>query len=155
MPAAPGAPGAAKEKHGVLDDRWQRAVADAAFTWPAADDGGGAGVSHYLLYWGPSPSGSGTLSVTLPAYTPPPVPAPGISYLRAAAVDAAGNAGPWTRLFTFRYDNASPTNPTRATEDHGVPSNTWQRAVSAPSFHWSGATDAHSGVEGDLVYWGV
>jgi RHS repeat-associated protein len=55
-----------------------------------------------------------------------------------------------------QMDNLPPTNPTAATETHGIPSGTWQKDVGAPSFTWSGASDpGGSGVAGYEVYWGA
>jgi hypothetical protein len=63
----------------------------------------------------------------------------------------------WSTIFTFRYDNEAPSNPSApATESHGVESGVGQSAVTSPSFTWSGADDGSgSGIDGYYVYFGL
>lgn len=55
---------------------------------------------------------------------------------------------------TIVLDRVVPTNPTGCTEAGGATSDTWQNTVSNPSFTWSGADDATSGVGRYYYYWG-
>jgi hypothetical protein len=70
--------------------------AQLALAWGAAADSGGSGIVGYRLYLGPSPDGAGDWFVPGPSVS---VDRPqGDAFFRAQAVDAAGNAGPWTTI---------------------------------------------------------
>ena len=66
------------------------------------------------------------------------------SQAKTATALAGGPAGTQTV-------QAMPTNPTSATETHGVASDSWQNTVSDPAFRWN----AVSGAAGYYVYWGT
>jgi chitodextrinase/uncharacterized protein YdeI (BOF family) len=55
----------------------------------------------------------------------------------------------------FTIDATPPSNPTACSETHGAANNVWQRTISDPAFTWSGAADAHAGVEGYYWYFGT
>jgi V8-like Glu-specific endopeptidase len=152
---APTNPTSVSESGGAANNTWQNSVSDPNFTWSGASDGSGSGVHHYNYYWGTSSSGTSTNQLTSPGYNPPAVSSPSTNYLRVNTIDEVGNQAAWTTLFTFRYDATAPSNPTSASETHGVQNNTWQTAVNNPSFTWSGASDGSgSGVSRYYVYFG-
>ena len=151
---APSNPTSTTETHGATDDTWQDSVSDPAFTWSGASDTG-SGVARYYVYWGDNPSGTSSNHTTSASYDPP-VSNNGIYYLRVETKDNAGNTAGWTTLFTFKFDDTAPSNPTSATEIHGAPNGSWQNSVSDPAFTWSGTSDGSgSGVAGYYVYWGT
>jgi len=92
--------GAAVELSGAPNDAWQAAVSDPSFDWQSLATT--AGAARYLVYFGPDPTGVSETTVDAPRYDPPAVQS-GSYYLRVAAVTEAGQAGPWTTLFVFRY----------------------------------------------------
>ena len=53
-------------------------------------------------------------------------------------------------------DNNAPSNPTICNQVNGTTViDQWQKIVNNPSFNWTGASDAHSGVDGYYYYWGT
>ncbi|RKY26552.1 MAG: hypothetical protein DRP79_04660, partial [Planctomycetota bacterium] len=151
VPGAPSRP--ATEAGGAQDGVWQGSVSAPSFTWGGATDAH-SNVAGYEVYWGTNPAGEPVTFTVSSSYTPPPVTANGVYYLRVRAVDGAGNKSPVATLFDFRYDSTPPTNPNTVDEGQGTASGLWT-AVSEPEFWWGGAHDALSDVVGYRVYWGM
>jgi hypothetical protein len=148
--ALPPNPSTATETNGATDDTWQKTISDPAFTWTAV-----VGAEGYYVYWGTSASGTSTDTTPTASYDPAAV-ADGTYYLRVRTKFAGGISNPdWTTIFTFRYDNTVPNNPSSATETNGATDSTWQNTISNPAFTWSGASDDHSGIVNYDVYWGM
>ncbi|MBK8046506.1 MAG: hypothetical protein IPK16_04845 [Anaerolineales bacterium] len=61
------------------------------------------------------------------------------------AVDRGGNQSA-TQRQTFRIDRTPPAQPTGGSETGGVPNDTWQKIVNAPTFTWNPAPDTGSGI---------
>jgi hypothetical protein len=121
-----------------------------SFTWVPAVDTGGSGIRGYNIYWGDSSSGAGSTLQTAVSWTAPAnLTSAGVYYLRAQAVDNAGNVGEWKTVLTYRFDNTSPSVPGGGAEI-GYTNNT----DPAP-FVWSESTDTGSGVKGYYIYWGT
>jgi hypothetical protein len=75
-------------------------------SWQPPQDRGGSGVLGYRLYFGADSNGESdwyelTTSVTVD-------PLPGHYVFRVQAVDAAGNAGPWSTVFQFTRPEPLP-----------------------------------------------
>lgn len=90
-------------------------AAAVTFTWLPASDGNGSGVSYYMCQIGSAPGASdifngnaGGLSKTVNA------PAGSTLYCRVQAVDAVGNAGPWSASSAGSHLNAPPSTPSVA-----------------------------------------
>jgi len=75
-------------------------------------------------------------------------------YLHVQGYNGEGVTNGTLDLGPFKYDGTPPLNPTSAVETNGAESEVWQSTVSDPSFTWSGASDAMSGVADYLVYFG-
>jgi hypothetical protein len=75
-------------------------------------------------------------------------------YLHVQGYNGEGVTNGTLDLGPFKYDGTPPLNPTSAVETNGAESEVWQSTVSDPSFTWSGASDATSGVADYLVYFG-
>jgi hypothetical protein len=154
--AAPTNPTVVAETHGATDNAWQTTIADPAFTWSGASDSD-TGVKGYYWYFGsnaadvPTTWLTHTGVATATQSVDPAAVSDGTYYLRVKTVDNAGNQSAPATLFTFKYDAAAPVNPNVITETYGAQSGVAQATVGDPSFTWSGATDATSGV----VYYGV
>jgi len=132
---------------------WQNTCGDASFTWSGASDAT-SGVSGYYVYFGMDTAGTASTFQTSAAYDPPAISASGAYHLRVATRDNAGNTAPWATLFTLRFDNTLPQNPTAAMATSGaITSGVWQNTLSAPVFNWAGS-DLHSGLNGYSVYFG-
>ncbi|MEI7899839.1 MAG: PQQ-binding-like beta-propeller repeat protein [bacterium] len=73
------------------------------------------------------------------------------------AEDELGNEDATPASQAFTVDASPPANPTDCTETWGAAYYTWQSAVSAPAFTWSGASDGvyGSGVDGYYWYFGT
>ncbi len=159
----PTPPSNANELNGVVNDQWQKAVGAPpapvpAFQWQPGNDAT-SGLLQHELYFGDNADGADIQKFVLPneAATWTPLPAgvrTGTWYLRARTRDKANNVSAWVTLFTFRYDNTPPTNPTTATHAANLANNTWQRISSTPDFTWPAATDEGSGIQGYRLYWG-
>lgn len=159
----PTPPSNANELNGVVNDQWQKAVGAPpapvpAFQWQPGSDAT-SGLFQHELYFGDNADGADIQKFVLPteAATWTPLPAgvrTGTWYLRARTRDKANNVSDWVTLFTFRYDNTPPTNPTTATHAANLANNAWQRTRSTPDFTWPAATDEGSGIQGYRLYWG-
>ncbi len=136
--APPLNPTSAVETGGAVDDQWQAAVSDPAFTWSGASDAE-SGIAGYLVYFGSDESATSETFVTDAAYDPAAV-STGTYYLRVRAKDNAGNlADEWETIFTFKYDSSAPDAP--VVNDDG------QYTGSSSTLHGSwNATDADSGI---------
>ncbi len=137
---------------GVISGTWST-KSSLNFTWAATD--AGQGVDHYEVYFGLDPAG--TTAVTIPehegVYTAH-MADQGLHYLRLRAVDGMGHQSEWITAFIVGYDTEAPSAPTSVTAPTGVEDGVPQSAVNAPTFTWSGASDAGSGIAGYLVYFG-
>ncbi len=80
----------------------------------------------------------------------------GVHSVQIRAVNTVSNTGVST-TDTVTIDTIPPTNPTLVNSGcvTATVSNVWQNSCSDPSFTWSGATDATSGVSGYQYYWGT
>lgn len=156
----PSVPGSATETHGVVSEQWQKSVNIPEFVWGASTDAT-SGLHSYELYFDTNKDSVDELSV-------PPLPATadrrwipkpnGVRtdtyYFRARSRDNAGNYSDWTPLFTFRFDNTPPPNPTSASHAAKLISESWQRTTSSANFTWTVPSDEGSGVKGYYIYWG-
>jgi hypothetical protein len=142
----PGAPGGPAEAHDVPSGVWQEAVSRPAFTWDPADDAT-SGVWIYRVSWGD------TLALTTTASFTPSAVATGVYTLTIRAVDRAGNQGPATVSYVFRYDGSPPHAP-QIQHRAGVLSGVCQNQVRRADFAWPTPQDAGSGVAGYRLYWG-
>lgn len=121
-------------------------------TWAGATDGG-SGVDGYSLGWTQSatttPDDTKDAEETAEAETSPSL-ADGEWWFHLRTLDNAGNWSPVVHLGPFRVDRAIPVNPTLDSPSHtpGAWSNDATVEVS-----WSGASDAHSGVDGFSYAW--
>jgi hypothetical protein len=155
----PTLPAAANETNGTPNDTWQKTHNIPTFTWNAPTDAL-SGLDRYQLYFGTNPVGT-TVHRTLAPATPrtwTPQPAgvrTGAYYLRIRAKDKAGNWTPWTTIFTYRFDNTPPHNPSGVEHaEKDVFSTVWQNYTREADFSWPVPYDAGSGVKGCDVYWG-
>ncbi|MCE1253094.1 MAG: hypothetical protein LWX83_06040 [Anaerolineae bacterium] len=130
-----------------LSGQWQKESDTVAFTWDPVP-----GASGYRVYWGTNPSGTTSTapvaSTSYPVSGSLTVPSETTYYLRIRTRFSNGMERPeFTTVYTMRYDNTAPTNPTSASETHGVSNNTWQSEVKSPSFTVSGGSDGGSGIQ--------
>ena len=126
---------------------------NANFTWSGAADAH-SGVSGYYYYWGTSSTGNPTVWTTTAGYNPGAISSGNTYYLRVKTKDNAGNVSSAKTLFALKYDGSAPTNPTSVNPGCTATDNVWG-VCSDPSFTWSGASDAESGVKGYYYYWGA
>ncbi len=144
-------PSSARELNGVTNNTWQNTVNNPNFAWdPKADATG------YYVYFGSDSNGTSSEFTEDPAFDPDVVTT-GTYYMRVRTRYGDVEMSSWSTLFTFRYDNEAPSNPSApATEANGVESGVGQNTVTSPSFTWSGASDGSgSGVDGYYVYFGL
>ncbi|PKN94694.1 MAG: hypothetical protein CVU44_02475 [Chloroflexi bacterium HGW-Chloroflexi-6] len=145
-----------RETNSPPNNVWQNTHNIPTFAWDAATDNL-SGVRGYQLYFGSDPNGIGYTNVLASeplTWKPFPAGVPtGTYYLRARTQDVAGNWTSWATLFTFRYDNTPPENPSDVTHAAGI-STDWQKATSLADFSWSVAHDEGSGIAGYYIYWG-
>jgi len=149
--SAPSNPTSASDINSIPNGTWQNANGDPNFTWSGASDGTGTGIDYYNIYWGTNSSGTSTTATVYDpttAYDPAPVSS-GTYYLRIQTVDLMGNAAGWNTLFTLKFDNEEPTDPSGVTELVGDPNHP------TPSFSWTGSSDTHSGILRYEIYWGT
>ncbi len=153
----PSPPAGIVESNGVTHDVWQRDHNAPTFTWEASNDAT-SGVWGYQLYFGKDPQGINyhTFTADQPrVWTPQPGGVhTGVYYLRGRARDVAGHWSAWTDLFTFRYDETPPENPTNVTHATGITNTVWQRLTNSADFSWPVPHDEGSGIRGYHVYWG-
>jgi len=104
--------GEAIELHGVQSNFSQSIVFDPTFEWTVYADQpqtSNSGLARYDLYWGIDPSETTVTNTTItPSFDPPQLSSAGTYYLRAKAVDNAGNETAWKTLFTFIYTGVPP-----------------------------------------------
>jgi hypothetical protein len=144
-------PSSARELNGVSNNTWQNSENNPNFEWdPKADATG------YYVYFGSNADGTSSEFTEDPAFDPDVVTT-GTYYMRVRTRYGEVEVSSWSTIFTFRYDNEAPSNPSApATESHGVESGVGQSAVTSPSFTWSGADDGSgSGIDGYYVYFGL
>ena len=133
---------------------WQNSISDPNFTWTGASDV--SGIAGFYYYFDTNSGGTSSSYTTSWGYNPSGVSS-GTYYMRVQTVDGAGNSASWTTLYIFKYDGTSPSDissPCVQTVP-STTSNVWQNSVSDPSFTWSVANDAHSGINGYYYYWGT
>ncbi|MHC1730436.1 MAG: Ig-like domain repeat protein [Bacteroidales bacterium] len=148
----PTAPTTGIDGNGVLSDTWT-ALKDPYFTWEAGTDTL-SGVAGYNYYFGNDPGGTANNFRSTPDVDPRALTETGKYYLRAQSKDRAGNYSEWKTVFTYAYDGTAPSEPSGATEVHGITSGTWQNMVTEPEFNWIPSTDAESGQKEYYVYFG-
>jgi V8-like Glu-specific endopeptidase len=92
----------------TVSDQWQKIVNNPSFNWTGASDAH-SGVEGYYYYWGPSSVGTSLAYTTSRDYDPPEINA-GTYYLRVQTRDIVGNLAPWATIYTFKYDDTSPSS---------------------------------------------
>jgi len=133
---------------------WQGTVNNPAFEWSEGVDNDSE-IEGYYIYWGEESEGTSAYFTSETNFTPSIVDS-GIYYLRIQTQDNIGNVASWSTLYTFKYDGTPPINPLICYQTMGnTETNVWQGDTNDPFFIWSGASDAHTGVEGYYVYWGI
>ena len=164
-PTAPaGAWRTASKTDGITNDSWQSDDDTPYFEWSGASDTGSS-VAGYSIYWGNSASGEpGTSQEQVgTSYGEISSTGDGTFYLRARTFDSYGNYTSALTLFTFKYDNTAPSNPTapasawRTTgKTNAITNDTWQNDDNDPYFEWTGSSDGSgSGIAGYSLYWGM
>ncbi len=113
----------------------------------------GSGVRGYKVAWDQNPPGGSEIagasgSVNLSGA------GQGQHTLYIQAWDNVGNASTVTAIGWFGYDTVAPAAPTQAAAGCAAQSNVWQNSCADPSFTFSGASDATSGIAGYQLYWG-
>ncbi len=147
----PSTPAGVRETNGLPDDTWQNYQSTYDFAWdPSSDEG--SGMQDYGLIW--SGSSWWPAAWTSSATHSFSVSESGTYEFSVFARDVAFNWSDVSEIFTVRYDIDDPSHPTVITETHEVQDGVSQEAVSDPNFVWSGAADAHSGVDDYHVYFG-
>jgi len=126
----------------VGDAGWYRSGVTVILT--ASDDRSGVAYTEYNL------NGSGWTRYTNPVS----VFANGVHNLQYRSVDNRGNVEA-IKTIGFQIDTQPPLNPTNVDSGCGAVSGNWQNICPDPSFSWSGAGDATSGVQGYEYYWGI
>ncbi len=153
----PSPPSGIVETHGVNHNVWQKNHNAPTFTWDASTDATSE-VWGYQLYFGESADGTATNTFWTNSpreWTPRPGGIhTGVYYLRGRTRDNAGNWSVWTNLFTFRYDETPPENPSDVTHAAGITSTVWQRVTNIADLAWSVPYDKGSGIQGYYAYWG-
>jgi hypothetical protein len=153
----PGNPTSATETHGAANNTWQNTVSTPSFTWNVP-----AGATGYYVYFGVDPNGTTTTLQTANSFTAPAAVASGsTSYLRIRTRTTGGDTADFSTLFTFKFDNVAPTNPTASAA--GLTSGQWTNnsSLNPPTFTLSGATDpvgagvGSSGLASYSLYWGT
>jgi len=153
----PSPPAGIVETNGTVHDVWQRDHNTPVFSWNPSTDAT-SGVWGYQFYFGQDPNGINYHTITADQprqWMPQPNGVrTGIYYLRGRTRDVAGNWSAWTNLFTFRYDETPPENPTDVTHTTGITNTVWQRLTNTADFRWPIPHDEGSGIQGYSVYWG-
>ncbi len=138
------------ETHSYPENTWLHPAESPAFTWSAA-----AGTDIYRIYWGTDPSGTNaTDSSSTNSYSPSLAGATGVYTLRIQSEDLAGNSSGWTTMFTFWFDNSSPSSVTTVTEFSGLTNGICQTNQRSPDFSWDPAIDNEVTLAGYHYYWG-
>ncbi|GBR75003.1 protein containing bacterial Ig-like domain, partial [Candidatus Termititenax aidoneus] len=136
--------------HTAETEGWTNVANRGTYTWTAATDTGGSGVAGYYVYWGTDSGGTSTAFQAGNSYDPPALTSSGIYYLRAQAVDNAGNTSNWTTVFIYRFDNTAPF------VSHNAETEGWTNTANRDAYTWTAATDTGgSGLAGYNVYWGA
>lgn len=117
------------------------------FSWSGADDGTGAGIDGYYVYFGTDntadPVTAGTLQHPT-TFTGSSLSSGSTYYLRIKTKDLAGNVSSTTWApFTYKFDNTGPNNPPTITV-----SPTGYAATNSFTFSWSAGTDTGSELAG-------
>lgn len=151
----PNPSGVVETSRGATSGQWQN-FNDPTFRWNRV-----VGAVSYDVYFGPLDNGE-SVTVNLPQsepyifYTPAPFNRPSDGetwYLRIRTCGPGGFKQSWQTYFVFKYDTTLPTNPSLSSSG-GAVSGSWQKAASAPTFTWSGASDP-AGIAGYYVYFGT
>ncbi|MEM7128869.1 MAG: PKD domain-containing protein [Chloroflexota bacterium] len=99
---------------------WQSTCDNPSFTWNDANDSA-SGIANYLVYWGPNADGTPTETTNSASFDPGPVTSDSTTYLRAIAIDSAGNQSTPATFFIFKHDGSAPAVPTMNPEDAYTP----------------------------------
>jgi hypothetical protein len=148
----------------LSNDTWHN-YATPYFSWTTpADNANGitpSGVAGYYIYFGTNNTTDPSSYQTGTNYTAASLGTSyGTYYFRVKTKDVAGNISTPATLFTYKYDNVAPTNPTTfdtydtAAKANHLATNNWYN-YPVPYFEWSGATDDLSQVAGYYVYLGT
>lgn len=138
----------ATEANGAANGAYVPGGYDPAFTWPVAVDPqlacnsvdiNGSGTRGYYVYWGTNAAGTSSTLITAASYNPPAITANGTYYLRASAIDNAGNSSAWITLFRLTIDNDRPT----VTASPSRPGSLWGNTPVTVTIT---ASDASSGI---------
>jgi hypothetical protein len=149
--ALPANPSSATDLNGVNNDEWQNASNDPNFIWTSP-----VGANGFYVYFGTNALGSSTDLVTVPGFDASAVSS-GTYYLRVRTRFSWGyERQDWTTIFSYRFDNAAPSNPSSASDWNGAPNGAWQSTYSDPNLSWSGANDGNGvGIDYYNIYWGT
>ncbi len=130
----------------ITTDTWYTHAAPY-FSWTGADDGLGAGIQGYYVYFGtdnsaePTTAGSMQVGTT---YTASSLVSGSTYYLRIKTIDNAQNVSATTwEPFIYKYDSSSPSNPASITV-----SPAGYAATNSFTFSWPAGTDTASGIAG-------
>ena len=151
--AVPTNPTSVDPQCSATDGVWQNECNNPDFSWAGASAVGG--VAGYHVYFGPDAEGVGDAFTTETNYTADPVTT-GTYYLRVDTEDNEGNRAGWETIYTLKYDDTAPTNPSSVDPGLLCPAveGEWQTFCNDPGFTLLGATDAGSGIAGYYVYFG-
>jgi subtilisin family serine protease len=121
-------------------------------TWAGANDAA-SGVDGFSYEWSQAattvPDTMKEAEETATGTTSAPL-ADGEWWFHLRGRDNAGNWSAASHLGPFRIDTATPANPTLSSPSHTV--GAWSSDPTV-AFEWSGASDAHSGVDGYSYEW--
>ena len=126
----------------VGENSWYKTSVN--LTISASDSGSGVDYSQCNLNGTGWKTYNGTFNVSVN----------GTNTVQYRSVDNSGN---WesTKSKTIKIDNVAPINPTAVNPGCVASTGVWQNTCSDPTFSWSGASDATSGVAGFQYYWGT
>jgi hypothetical protein len=146
--ALPANPSSATEtSHGLSSNTCQKTFGDPAFSWS-----GVKGATGYYVYWGSDSGGTSSNQQSGTTFSPGATGS-GKHYLRVRTIFGSLEQSSWSTLFIFCYDTDPPNNPDKVSVS-GAKDGEWTSEAN-PSFSWSGASDAGSGVLDYYVYWGI
>jgi hypothetical protein len=153
---APSNPTACTESGGAISGVCQGAVSSPSFSWSGTADTavtgeGASGVRGYLVYFGPSASGTPSGTIQTGTTFAPGAQTPGTYYLRVITVDNAMNQSAATTLFVFQYSPAAPTagsdSPICAVSTLHLTAST----VSGATYAWTGPNGFTSSAQNPTI----